>query len=250
MNCSINVSKLSNPISPSGVRGNYKAVLIDLDDTIWDFHTNARLSLQDMFVDRGLHRYFTNFDDFFTIYAKKNIELWEAYGKGEITQEYLKAERFRYPLAKMGVDDEQLAEQIGIQYLEILPTKTTLMPFAIELLEYLYPKYPITIVSNGFVEVQYKKIESCGIGHYFSHVVLSEAAKALKPDKRIFEYALELNGVKATEAIMIGDSYEADIRGAQNAGVDQIYYPLPGHDKPEQISTFKITTLKEVMGIL
>jgi len=228
----------------------YKAVFIDLDDTIWDFHTNARLSLQDMFTDRKLDRYFTDFDEFFTIYAKKNIELWEAYGKGEITQDFLKAERFRYPLAKMGVDDEQLAEQIGIQYLDILPTKTALMPYALELLNYLYPKYPLTIVSNGFVEVQYKKMESCGLGRYFKHVVLSEAAKALKPDKRIFEYALELNDVKATEAIMIGDSYEADIRGAQNAGIDQIYYPLPGYDKPEQTSTYKITSLKEVMDIL
>ena len=228
----------------------YKAVFIDLDDTIWDFHTNARLSLQDMFTDRKLDRYFTDFDEFFTIYAKKNIELWEAYGKGEITQDFLKAERFRYPLAKMGVHDEQLAEQIGIQYLDILPTKTALMPDALELLDYLFPKYPLTIVSNGFVEVQYKKMESCGLGRYFRHVVLSEAAKALKPDKRIFEYALELNGVKATEAIMIGDSYEADIRGAQNAGIDQIYYPLPGHDKPGQTSTYKITSLKEVMDIL
>ena len=129
----------------------YKAVFIDLDDTIWDFHTNARLSLQDMFTDRKLDRYFTDFDEFFTIYAKKNIELWEAYGKGEITQDFLKAERFRYPLAKMGVDDEQLAEQIGIQYLDILPTKTALMPDALELLDYLFPKYPLTIVSNGFV---------------------------------------------------------------------------------------------------
>ncbi len=228
----------------------YKAVFIDLDDTIWDFHTNARLSLQDMFTDRKLDRYFTDFDEFFTIYAKKNIELWEAYGKGEITQDFLKAERFRYPLSKMGVDDEQLAEQIGIQYLDILPTKTALMPYALELLDYLYPKYPLTIVSNGFVEVQYRKLDSCGLGRYFKHVVLSEAAKALKPDKRIFEYALDLNGVKATEAIMIGDSYEADIRGAQNAGIDQIYYPLPGHDKPQQTSTYKIQSLKEVMEIL
>lgn len=229
----------------------YKVVLIDLDDTLWDFHTNARLSLQDMFEDRNLGQYFTDFDEFFTIYAKKNIELWEAYGKGEITQDYLKAERFHYPLSRMGVDDEKLAEEIGHQYLDILPTKTTLMPHAQELLEYLQQKgYPITVVSNGFVEVQHRKINSSGIGRFFNHIVLSEAAKALKPDKKIFEYALGLNHAESHEAIMIGDSYEADIKGAINAGIDQIYYPLPGHDKPEHTATYKIRSLKEVMGIL
>lgn len=229
----------------------YKYVFLDLDDTIWDFHANARLSLQDMFEDRKLYKYFTDFNEFFDIYAKKNIELWEAYGKGEITKEFLMAERFRYPLAKMGVDDLKLAEAIGIQYLDILPTKTTLMPYAEELLDYLYPKYPLTIISNGFVEVQYKKLKSTNIVRYFSHVVLSESAKALKPDKKIFEYALTLNNAKASEAIMLGDSYEADIKGAINANIDQIYYPLqPITEENRPQCTHIINSLKDVISIL
>lgn len=229
----------------------YKYIFIDLDDTIWDFHTNARLSLQDMFEQRKLAQYFTDFDEFFQIYAKRNIELWEQYGKGEITKEFLMSERFRYPLSKMGLDDVELAEEIGIQYLDILPTKTTLMPYAKELLDYLYPKYPLTLISNGFVEVQYKKMRSSDIEKYFKHIVLSESAKALKPDKKIFEYALSLNNANKTEAIMIGDSYEADIRGAQNAGIDQIYYPLhPENILKEQTSTYTIRSLKELFDIL
>lgn len=205
-----------------------------------------------MFDNRGLIRYFENFDQFFDIYAKRNIELWELYGKGEITKEYLSIERFRYPLSKMGVNDEELAEQIGQQYLDNLPTQTALMPHAIELLDYLTEKkYPLTIISNGFVEVQYRKMRSSNIEHYFNHIVLSEAAGALKPDKRIFEYALELNGAKPSEAIMIGDSYAADIVGAINAGIDQVYYPLhypENGEKPE--CTYMIGTLKEVIAIL
>lgn len=229
----------------------YKYIFIDLDDTIWDFHTNARLSLQDMFEQRKLAQYFTDFDEFFQIYAKRNIELWEQYGKGEITKEFLMSERFRYPLSKMGLDDVELAEEIGIQYLDILPTKTTLMPYAKELLDYLYPKYPLTLISNGFVEVQYKKMRSSDIEKYFKHIVLSESAKALKPDKKIFEYALSLNNANKTEAIMIGDSYEADIRGAQNAGIDQIYYPLhPENILKEQTSTYTIRSLNELFDIL
>ncbi len=229
----------------------YKYIFIDLDDTIWDFHTNARLSLQDMFEQRKLAQYFTDFDEFFQIYAKRNIELWEQYGKGEITKEFLMSERFRYPLSKMGLDDVELAEEIGIQYLDILPTKTTLMPYAKELLDYLYPKYPLTLISNGFVEVQYKKMRSSDIEKYFKHIVLSESAKALKPDKKIFEYALSLNNANKTEAIMIGDSYEADIRGAQNAGIDQIYYPLHAENiLKEQTSTYTIRSLNELFDIL
>lgn len=229
----------------------YQYVFLDLDDTIWDFHANARLSLQDMFVDRQLDRYFSDFDEFFRIYAKRNIELWEAYGKGEIEKEFLMAERFRYPLAKMGVDDAELAEQIGIQYLDILPTKTALMPYAVEMLEYLYRKYPLTIISNGFTEVQYKKLKSSNIEHYFKHIVLSESAGALKPDKQIFEYALKLNNATAKESVMIGDSYEADIKGAQNAGIDQIYFPLqPIAMDQKPTCTYLINSLKEIEALL
>jgi len=208
--------------------------------------------MKDMFDDRGLIRYFDNFDQFFDIYAHRNIELWELYGKGEITKEYLSKERFLYPLSRMGVNDEELAEQIGRQYLDNLPTKTALMPHAIELLDYLTEKkYPLTIISNGFVEVQYRKMHSSGIGHYFNHVVLSEAAGALKPDKRIFEYALKLNGAKPSEAIMIGDSYAADIIGAQNAGIDSVFYPLHYPETGEiPECTYMIRSLKEVMDIL
>ncbi len=204
-----------------------------------------------MYVDRSLANYFSGFDEFFSIYAKRNIELWEAYGKGEITQDFLKAERFRYPLAKMGVDDQQLAEEIGKQYLEILPTKTVLMPHALEILDYLSAKYPLTLLSNGFTEVQYKKLRSSKIEHYFAHVVLSESAGALKPDKQIFDYALQLNKAKASETIMIGDSYVADIEGARNAGIDQIYYPLNKEESTEsKPATYRIGSLKEIFDIL
>lgn len=228
----------------------YKFVFMDLDDTLWDFHTNARLSLQQMFTERNLKEYFEDFDEFFRIYAKRNIELWESYGKREITKEFLMAERFRYPLLKMGLDDVLLAEAIGHQYLDLLPTQTTLMEDAFEVLDYLKSKYSLTIISNGFIEVQYKKIKSSGLEHYFDHVVLSEEANAWKPDKKIFEYALELNKGTAKEAIMIGDTYEADIRGAQNAGMDHIYFPLNSQFEEHQTATYRITKLIDLMDIL
>jgi putative hydrolase of the HAD superfamily len=228
----------------------YRFVFIDLDDTLWDFHTNARLSLEIMFNERDLNRHFENFDEFFRIYAKRNIELWEAYGKGEISKDFLMTERFRYPLSRMGVDDLELAEEIGHQYLDILPTQKALMPDAIEVLEYLAAKYPITIISNGFTEVQYKKIDSSGIRKYFKHILLSEEAGALKPNPEIFEYALKLNKAGADETIMIGDSWAADIVGAAAAGIDQVYFRADSIFPPEQPATYKFSQLTKLKGIL
>ncbi len=228
----------------------YKCIFIDLDDTLWDFHTNARLSLQLMFDQRNLNQHFESFDAFFAIYAKRNIELWEAYGKGEISKEFLMAERFRYPLSQMGLNDEALAEEIGNEYLDILPTQTTLMPHAREVLDYLSAKYPLSIISNGFVEVQHKKIKSSNLGSYFEHIILSEAAGALKPDPAIFHYALKQNNCKIENAIMIGDNYAADITGAKAAGIDQVYYPLPHHLKENQSATHIIHSLLELKQIL
>lgn len=230
---------------------NYKCVFIDLDDTLWDFHANAKSSLHEIYDNRNLSQYFDSFEQYFSIYAKRNIELWEQYGKGTISKKELSLERFFHPLIQVGINNSILAKEIGDEYLEILPTRTALIPFAKELLDYLYPKYPLTIVSNGFIEVQYKKLESCQLGHYFSHIVLSEAAKALKPDKHIFEFAMQLNKATANECIMIGDSYEADILGARNAEIDQVYF----NPKKEILSnsfptTYHIKNLNEILKIL
>ena len=229
--------------------GGYKYVFIDLDDTLWDFHANAKSTLHEIYEEKNLAHHFENFDQYFNIYAKRNLELWEMYGRGEITKDELNFERFLHPLTQVGIGNEALAKQIGKEYLDLLPTRSALLPYAKELLDYLFPKYPLTIVSNGFIEVQYKKLKSCQLEQYFNHVVLSEAAKALKPDKRIFEYALRLNSASAKETIMIGDSYEADIKGAQNAGIDQIY--INTNTIITTLSaTFKISNLSEIKGIL
>jgi putative hydrolase of the HAD superfamily len=227
----------------------YNHIFIDLDDTLWDFHANAKSSLSEVFEEQKLFRWFDNFEHFFQIYAKRNLELWEMYGKGEISKDFLMIERFHHPLKQMGVNNKKLAELIGTRFLEILPTKTILLPFATELLDYLHSSYTLTIISNGFVEVQYKKLRSSKLEHYFAHVVLSEAAGALKPDKRIFDYALQLNNAKPAETIMIGDSYEADIRGAQNAGIDQVYFS-PHSESANKSATFNVKKLEDVMGIL
>jgi putative hydrolase of the HAD superfamily len=229
----------------------YKHVFIDLDDTLWNFHSNAKEVLGEIFQSRQLTNYFTDFEQYFRLYAQRNFELWELYSKGLVTKDFLNVERFLHPLREIGNPDTQLAKQISAEFLMLLPNKTTLMPHAIEVLDYLHAKYPLTIVSNGFIEVQYKKLKNAKLEKYFENVVLSQSANALKPDRRIFEYALQLNGAIPSETIMIGDSYTADIVGARNVGMDQIYYNTHRPITADQTApTYTISNLLELKELL
>ena len=152
----------------------YKHLLIDLDDTLWDFKANSKVVMQEIFNDYELIKYYDSFESFHAIYMEKNHQLWEQYAKGEITKEYLSLERFLYPLRIAGVENEQLAKQLGEDFLHRTTMQTQLVEGAIELLDYLKNKYTLSIVSNGFVEVQYIKLRRSGLLPYFTHIFLSK----------------------------------------------------------------------------
>lgn len=229
----------------------YKFLFIDLDDTLWDFHANAKSALHDVFMLQKLYERFDDFENFYEIYSKRNIELWTQYGQGLITKEYLTMERFLHPLRKVGVDDGELAVNMNAAFLQILGTKTQLIPNAKELLEFVTQKQiPITLISNGFKEVQHKKMSNSGIEHYFTHVVLSETAGALKPSPDIFNYALNLNNAAKEDVLMVGDSFEADIFGAISSEIDAVYF-APTHVSPKseefQNQFLRIKSLNELL---
>lgn len=233
------------------MKKNYKHVFIDLDDTLWDFHTNARLSLKNLFEEMSLADYFSDFDHFFSLYKNINNELWKLYGEGKITKAQLSAERFNKLFAQVGIGNANaLSQTLSQKYLELLPTRTALMPYASEALVYLSGKYPLTIISNGFVEVQHKKIQHSNIGRFFTHIVFSENVGALKPDKKIFRHALNINNAKPENTIMIGDNFEADIVGAHNADIDTVFYNFRKENINPKASTYTITSLEEIKNIL
>lgn len=203
----------------------YNYLFIDLDDTLWDFHRNARLALNDVYTEQKLFDRFQDFEAFYQIYSKRNIELWTQYGQGLITKEFLSTERFLYPLQKVGIDDAEIATKMNAQFLDVLATKTELIPFALQILDYVTQKHiPVTLISNGFIEVQYRKLRNTNMEHYFNHIVLSEMVGALKPNPEIFNYALKLNNASKDEVLMVGDSFEADIVGGLSAGIDVAYF--------------------------
>jgi len=233
------------------LKSRYNYIFLDLDDTIWDFHANAKASLHDVYFDRKLNEHYPDFEHFFHLYARRNLELWSQYGQGLITKDYLIVERFRHLLSHAGIQAHEMALNMNTDFLDILSTKTILMPYAGELLEYCTARHlPMTIISNGFTEVQYRKLRNSNIEQYFTHVVLSEAVGALKPSREIFEYALKLNNARADETLMIGDSFDADILGAVGAGIDAVYLNNTRRDIeiPEKVT--QISSLKEVFGLI
>lgn len=232
----------------------YKALFLDWDDTIGDFKNAAFRSLKDMYEVHDLSRLYDSFEEFNQTYNRHNLRLWEQYGLDQVTKEYLEFDRFFFPLMMATrppkVEDAiVMAQQMGKEHLNHTTDYFAPMPHALEVVRQLATRYPLTIVSNGFVEVQYKKIERSGLGDCFQHIVLSEEVGCQKPNPRIYEEALRLNGLKAEEVLMIGDSWTSDIQGAINAGIDQLWVSEEAL-KDERPATYKLAKLTDLLDFL
>lgn len=228
----------------------YKSLFIDLDDTLWAFSENARDSFMETYDKYGLERYFNSFDHFYEIYKKRNLELWKEYGDKKITKEELNRQRFLYPLQAVGVNDEELAKAYSDNFFQLIPTKSKLMPYAKEALEYLSNRYRLYILSNGFRELQSQKMKSAGIYHYFQKIILSEDIGVHKPYLEIFYFALSATQSELKDSLMIGDSWEADISGAKRAGMHQAYYDILNRKNLEFQPNYHIYSWNYIKNIL
>ncbi|HPE86372.1 MAG: YjjG family noncanonical pyrimidine nucleotidase [Bacteroidales bacterium] len=203
----------------------YSHIFFDLDKTLWDFEANSRAVMEDLYVRYALKkRGVPGVTEFFAVYSTINDRLWEQYRKGAIRKQELKVKRFELALRHFSIFDVALATLFGREYLELLPEKTVLMPGTHALLSYLKPKYPLHIITNGFEEVQEKKMRNTLILDYFTAIITSEAAGARKPNAAIFRYAFEKTGAMPANSLMIGDDLEVDVIGAKESGMDQIYF--------------------------
>lgn len=228
----------------------YKNLFFDLDDTLWAFSLNARETFEEVYEKYALHRYFNSFDHYYSLYQRRNTELWVEYGEGKVTKEELNHQRFYYPLQAVGLEDEALAKRFSEDFFAIIPTKSGLMPHAKEVLEYLAPHYNMYILSNGFRELQSCKMRSSGIDGYFKKVILSEDLGLMKPRPEIFNFALSVTQSELRETLMIGDSWEADITGANGVGMHQAFYNVSGRTTFPFVPTYHILSLKELMNLL
>jgi len=233
----------------------YKDLFVDFDDTLYDTHGNAVIALSEIFELFHLERYFADPQLFYDTYWMANIDLWSRYAKGEITRDYLIVERFRIPLSKgEGLEvTEALCLEMSDRFLDFCSSKPGVIEGAHELMDYLKQRgYRMHMTSNGFHEVQYKKLEACGLRNYFDTIILSENAGVNKPAPAYFDYALRQSGASRESTLMIGDNLQTDILGALNAGIDALLFNRWEVDVKDasKTPTFVVDHLHDIINIL
>lgn len=208
-------------------------IFFDLDHTLWDFDKNSEMTFDRIFKTRFPE---IKVQDFIEKYAPINQECWKLYQHDKITHQELRYNRLKFSFDALNVEisDEDI-DQISEDYIEFLTDNNHLFDGAIEVLEYLKPKYKLHIITNGFAKVQDKKINNAALADYFSTITNSELAGVKKPNSIIFDYAIKVSNASKETSVMIGDCLDADINGALNAGLDAIFFNEKKIEAPDNI---------------
>ena len=215
---------------PLDIFKNITHIFWDLDHTIWDYSTNARLTIFELYEKHGINEKMHHSPDtFHKTYCKHNDLAWEHYRNGIIDKTILRQRRFKDTFLELGVEPDTIYEIFETEFVEICPTKGHLIPGAREVLMLFNSKFEQHIITNGFKETQGVKIRTSGIDHFFKTITNSEDTGYQKPHPEIFKLAMQAAGANIQNSLMIGDNYEADILGAYNAGMKCVFYNPESH---------------------
>ena len=196
-----------------------------------------------------LVQYFKDFNDFQDVYHRINSMLWSQYGRGKISKEVVKYDRFSRTLEKAGCNDKNLSRLIADEYVARSPCKTFLIPGAMEIIQSLSGSYKMYIITNGFNEVQFKKINLSGLSPYFKNIFTSEDAGFQKPDAGFFQFVFSHPDINPGDSLVIGDNLITDISGAKEYGVDTVFFN-PANDKDKIGASYVISKLEELLPLL
>jgi len=236
----------------------YTHIFFDLDNTLWDFHTNSFHALHAAFQKFPNLNESTDFTTFFNTYSKYNHELWNAYRNKKVAKKELVLQRFQKTFHELNVSGVDAGEMNSL-YLSEMPKQKKLVEGAVELLEYLTVKgYSLLIITNGFREVQFKKLEITGLAKYFNKVFISEDIQSPKPHRQIFEYAVKSSNAPKNKSLMVGDDWDVDIKGATDFGIDAVFYKAGQQNDEQKIKFIKqnknlvysVNSLKDLRSIL
>ena len=230
---------------------NITHIFFDLDHTLWDTDKNAKESLQEIHQEIKIQENFNvSFDLFHATYQKHNDILWKKYAKHEVSKSDVRINRFKYSLEELNIFNDNINEFFASHFVSRTPLKKNLIEGAIELMDYVKDRYTLSIITNGFKEVQYIKMEESGLSKYFSHVFISEEVGYNKPSPDIFKHAMQTSGASIAEnCLMIGDSLEADILGAIKAGMKAVYLNPESKNATEN-DFITVKSLAEIKTIL
>ena len=204
------------------MKDNIKHVFFDLDHTLWDFDKNSGLTFQKIFELNGID---VNLKEFLEVYEPINLNYWKLYREERVSKANLRYGRLKDAFDAINIEVEDvMINNLSVSYIEYLTTFNHLFEGTSEILDYLKAKYELHIITNGFEEAQERKMRNSNILHYFKTVTNSEMVGVKKPNPKIFNFALESANAFAEQSIMIGDSLEADIQGAEKVGMDTIFF--------------------------
>lgn len=226
--------------------GDIKHIYFDLDHTLWDFDKNSALTFEIIFKEEKLE---INLTEFMEAYSPINDNYWKLYREDQITKEDLRTGRLKdcFEVLKIKISP-LILENLSNKYIKFLPGFNNLLEDTQDILEYLYPKYSLHIITNGFNEVQHRKLNGSNISSFFKTVTTSEETGVKKPHVQIFIQALKKSNALSENCLMIGDNFEADIVGAQNAGLKTLFFDYYG--KKQDIPATTIQKLKELKNYL
>lgn len=219
-------------------------LFFDLDHTLWDYDTNARATLLDLYSTFELARFFIDEIHFVQIFKQKNDQLWHRYNLGEIDKFEIRNHRFGYIFNAVKNKDINLAQELSNQFIIECPRKKALMPNARKVLDKLSKDFELGIITNGFDETQHTKLKYSNIDHYFKWVVTSESSGYRKPARGIFDFTLDFSEGTQGDMVVIGDNLQTDILGANNAGWKSVWYnPQKESIRPCQLQVHDLIEL-------
>lgn len=228
----------------------YKHLFFDLDRTLWDFEANSTATLTAMYYDLDLRQLgILSPEQFIDVYLPINYTCWAAYREGRLSASEIKLKRFEDTYKKFGGASEKLIQKSRDYYLKELPNNGALMPNVTHVLSELQNDFHLHIVTNGFKTVTQFKMQKSKITPFFNSILSAEEVGVLKPNKKVFETALEKNNAQVYESLFIGDDLVADVQGAQSVGMDQVYFNPKKHVHTEQ-PTYEIRNMSEMLTLL
>ncbi|AGC75682.1 HAD-superfamily hydrolase [Nonlabens dokdonensis DSW-6] len=213
---------------------------------MWDFDLNSKLAYKQIFEEYAIE---LDLNHFISIYEPLNLQFWRMFRENKISKEDLRYQRLKtaFDACDYFVEDAKI-NLFADLYIKYLPNYNNLFEGCIEMLDSLQDKFKLHLITNGFNGVQQDKVKNSGLDKYFDVVLTAETAGVKKPDSKIFYQALELAGASKEESLMIGDSYEADIKGAQNVGIATIWFHITDQDIPS--NEVVVHQLKEIQPLL
>ena len=223
-----------------------KHIFFDLDHTLWDFEKNSTLAFERIFEENKVA---VQVADFMTVYNPINQDYWKLYQVNQVSHQELRYGRLKDTFDALGYSiKDELINQFSDDFIAYLPLNNHLIEGTIDTLNYLRDKYTLHIITNGFAYVQETKMTNSNLISYFKTITNSEMAGNKKPHASIFDFALNLAQANKNESVMIGDSWEADVMGALDYGIQAIYF------NPERSiankSVVEISKLIELKSIL